>query len=74
MVETRASKSSRELGRPQEVPPLVVESTPANHPSLVSPALVIQRTEPLHSDCSGFYAKTYHRRSFKPIKGTIGKV
>ena len=74
MVETRASKRARELGRPQKVPPLVAGSTPTIHPSPVSPAVVIQRVEPLHSDCSGFYAKTYHWRSFKPIEGTTGKV
>ena len=74
MVETRASKRARELGRPQDVPLLVAESTPTNHPSLVFPVLVIQCVEPLHSDCSGFYAKTYYRRSFKPNEGTTGKV
>ena len=74
MIETRASKRARELGRPQEVAPLVVEPKPTYHPSLVSPALVIHLAEPLHSDCSGFFAKTYHQRSFKPIKGTTGKV
>ena len=74
MVETRASKRARELGRPQEVPSLVAKATPAIHPSLVYPAVVIQLVQPLHSDCSGFCAKTYHRRSFKPIEGTVGKV
>ena len=74
MVETRASKRARELGRPQEVPPLVAEATPAIHSSLVYPAVVIQLVQPLHSDCIGFYAKTYHRRSLKPFKGTAGKV
>ena len=51
MVETRASKRARELGRPQEVPPLVAEATPAIHPSLVYPAVVIQLVQSLHSDC-----------------------
>ena len=74
MVETRASKRTTELGRLQEVPPLVAEATPAIHPSLVYPAVVIQLVQPLHSDCSGFFAKTYHRRLFKPIEGTAGKV
>ena len=58
MVETRASKKARELGRPQEVAPLVVQPTPTYHFSLVSFALQIHLAEPLHSDCSGFYAKT----------------
>ena len=74
MVETRAYKRAKELGRPQEESSLVVESTPTNHPSLVSPVLVIQCVEPVYSDCSGFYAKTYYQRSFKPSEGTTGKV
>ena len=74
MVETRASKRAKELGRPQEVPPLVAEATPAIHFSVVYPEVGFQLVQPLQSDCRGFYAKTYHWRSIKPIEGTTGKV
>ena len=73
MVETRASKRARELGRPQEERLLVVVTRLVNQPSQICSGLVIQCTEPIHADCSGLYTKTYYWRSLKSSDGTIGK-
>ena len=59
MVETRATKSARELRGAQEESSLLAISKSVKRPPGIPMGVVIHCIEPMDADCKGFYAKTY---------------
>ena len=60
MVETRATKRTRESQRIGKESSLVVVSEPVQPSNFLPSKALIQSTKPIDVECGEFYAKIYH--------------
>ena len=74
MIKTRASRRAKEARKSKEVKSLPIVSGPSIAPNGIAEFILINSTKPMDAETSGFYKRTYSRRSKLSSSDKVGKV